>query len=94
MGKRFPVFSKASSIPQNAALAFNVSKIVSTNNISAPALMSAIACSSYISAKKSKSTSLYPGSFTLGEMDVVLFVGPIAPVSYTHLDVYKRQVKL
>ena len=73
--------SFTSSIAKRAALAFKVSKIVSTNKISLPPSINASTCCLYAIRKSSKVTALYPGSFTSGDILAVLFVGPIEPAT-------------
>ena len=70
------------SIANNAALAFRVSKMVSTIRISAPPSSKPFTCSPYALTKSSKLTALKPGSLTSGDIDAVLFVGPIEPATY------------
>ena len=60
-----------------AALAFRVSKIVSIRNISTSQSARVSACSLYVATNSSNVTSLYAGFITSGEIDAVLFVGPI-----------------
>ena len=73
--------SFTSSIANNAALAFNVSKTVSTNNKSTPPSTKASTCCLYAILNSSKVTALKPGSFTSGDILAVLFVGPIDPAT-------------
>ena len=81
IGRRSPDRSKYSSIAKSAALAFNVSKIVSTRRMSAPPSTSAATASRYASFTWSKLTARKPGSFTSGESDSVRFMGPSTPAT-------------
>ena len=65
-----------------AAFALSVSKIVSTNNKSAPPSMSPRACSEYATTNSSNVVARNPGSFTLGDNESVRLVGPNAPATY------------
>ena len=65
-----------------AAFALSVSKIVSTNNKSAPPSNKPFACSEYAITNSSNVIARKPGSFTLGDKDKVLLVGPNAPATY------------
>ena len=62
-------------------MATNVSKMVSTNRISTPPSIKALACSLNAAATLSNVTARNPGSFTSGERERVLFVGPIDPAT-------------
>ena len=73
--------SKTSSIANNAALQFKVSKTVSTNNISTPPSTKPITCSLYAFLSWSNVIPLKAGFSTSGEIDAVLFVGPIDPAT-------------
>ena len=63
------------------AFALRVSKIVSTKRISTPPSIKAAVCSLYAITTSSQVTALNPGSFTSGEIDAVLLVGPIEPAT-------------
>jgi hypothetical protein len=80
-GGRIPVSSPTSSIAISAALALSVSVIVSTSSRSAPPSIRPRTCSAYASRISSKVTSRWAGSVTLGEIDSVRLVGPIAPAT-------------
>ena len=80
-GRRTLFSSKKVSMANSAALAFSVSKMVSTRNTSTPPSNSARACSRYEATSSSKVTLRAPGSFTSGEIDAVLGVGPKAPAA-------------
>ena len=62
-----------------AALAFNVSKMVSTIRRSTPPSNNPCTCSEYAATSWSKSTFRYSGLETSGDNDAVLFVGPMHP---------------
>ena len=64
-----------------AALAFSVSNMVSMSRISAPPSTSPFICSVYAISTSSKVTARYPGLFTSGERERVLFSGPMAPAT-------------
>ena len=80
-GRRTPASSKNCSIANSAALAFSVSKMVSTKNRSTPPSCKARACSRYAATNSSKVTLRAPGSLTSGEIDAVFGVGPNAPAT-------------
>ena len=77
MGMRLPVFLKASSAAWSAALAFSVSKMVSSSSKSAPASVTAMICSEYAAWSVSKSMARLAGSSISGEREAVLLVGPM-----------------
>ena len=64
-----------------AALAFNVSKMVSMSKTSTPPSTKPFICSVYAATTSSKVTARKPGLFTSGESDNVLLSGPIAPAT-------------
>src|SRR4029079_5773721 len=76
-----PDSSKYWSIANRAALAFRVSKMVSTRNRSTPPSARARACSRYAATSSSKVTLRAPGSLTSGEIEAVFGVGPKAPAT-------------
>jgi len=80
-GRSVPFSFKASATAIIAAFAFSVSKMVSIMRISTFPSMSPFVCSLYAPYKSSKEAARYPGSFTSGDMEVVLLVGPIAPAT-------------
>ncbi len=81
IGSFTPASSKCSSIAKSAALAFNVSKIVSTRIKSTPPSTSAFTATLYASFTWSKLTARKPGSFTSGESESVRFIGPRTPAT-------------
>ena len=76
IGSRAPRRSNVCWIAKSAALAFSVSKTVSTSNRSAPPSINPSAASAYAETSSSYVTLRAPGSFTSGEIDAVRFVGP------------------
>ena len=66
---------------KSAALAFSVSKIVSTRIRSTPPSTSAFVATLYASFTWSKVTARKPGSFTSGESESVRFIGPSTPAT-------------
>jgi hypothetical protein len=80
-GSFTPVSSASSSMAKSAALAFSVSKIVSTIRRSTPPSTSARAATLYASLTWSKLTARKPGSFTSGESESVRFIGPSTPAT-------------
>ena len=81
IGRRTPLSSKTLSIATRAALAFSVSKIVSTRSTSAPPSTSPRVCSAYDSSSSANVMLRKDGSLTFGESDRVLLVGPRAPAT-------------
>ena len=81
IGSFTPDSSKYSSIAKSAALAFSVSKMVSTMMRSTPPPTSAFTATRYASFTWSKLTARNPGSFTSGERDSVRFIGPRTPAT-------------
>ncbi len=80
-GRCIPRSSSSSSIANSAALALSVSKIVSTSSKSTPPSSKPFTCSRYEAFTSSNETARYPGSFTSGDNDKVLFIGPMAPAT-------------
>ena len=80
-GTRVPTVSKNASIANSAALAFSVSKIVSTSRMSAPPSSNPRIDSVYASTSASNVTPRAPGSSTFDEIDAVRFVGPRTPAT-------------
>ena len=80
-GTSAPRSSNSSSMPAIAALAFSVSKIVSSSSRSAPPSISPRTCSRYASRTCAKVVARNAGLLTSGEIDSVRLVGPIAPAT-------------
>ena len=80
-GQRRPWSANSVSSAKIAALAFRVSKIVSTRSRSAPPSTRPLACSRYAATSSSYETFRAPGSLTSGEIDAVRFVGPREPAT-------------
>ena len=81
-GSRWPRSSNTSSIAKIAALAFSVSKIVSTSSRCDAAVdQAADLLGVGVAAAASKVTLRSDGSFTSGEIESVRLVGPIAPAT-------------
>ena len=80
-GTRAPMSSNTFSMAYSAALAFRVSKTVSTKRMSTPPSSKPLTASEYASTISSKLISRYPGSSTAGDRDRVLLVGPILPAT-------------
>jgi len=80
-GRMTPASSKASSMPNSAALALSVSKMVSTRRMSAPPSINPLAASLYAMRRSSNVTARKPGFETSGEMEAVRLVGPSAPAT-------------
>ena len=80
-GTRARRSSKIDSIAYRAARAFSVSNTVSTSRICAPPSSSPRTASEYAATISSNVTSLYPESLTSGEIERVLFVGPMLPAT-------------
>src|SRR6056297_1181446 len=80
-GRRRPVASKTSSMATRAAFAFRVSKIVSTSRMSTSPSIRTSTWSRYAFCRASKVRLRAAGSFTSGEMERVLGVGPTAPAT-------------
>ncbi len=81
-GSVTPVAANAFLTAKMAALAFNVSKIVSIIKKSTPPSINATADSSYVEASSSKLIFRKPGSFTSGDIEAVRLVGPSTPDTY------------
>ena len=76
-----PVASIAACAASSAALAFNVSNIVSMSNKSAPPSISPVIWSVYVSTSSSHEMLLAAGSSTDGEIDRLRLVGPTLPAT-------------
>ena len=89
-GSRTPAASNSASMANSAALAFSVSKIVSTRSRSAPP--STRPCGAFgVGATSSSNVTLRkPGSFTSGESEAVRLVGPSTPATKRGLSGVRR----